>query len=336
MTDTPSTILLTREQSTGSNTNLWGGYLITTQRQTEQASKGYQTLAVTGNATISWTSYSTGNTGQCAHLKLTGTLSSAATLTFPSYQNVMMVHNTAGATVTIMCSAGTGVAIPNNRRALIYCDATDYYTDTPTWTGDTTTLTNNGDLVSNAQLAAAIAAIVGGSDGLVLTSTTATTRQYLNVGLQSVTNGGISFIKLNGGTATEVMAAALDINNMTASTGSAAGDRFPFYDTIAGANRYETRSNVSGKYGLVLQSMITSTTVAPGNLYPVDCTASISTVCFPAAATVGDQFGFIIGGPYQMGCNPNSLNFNGSTTTQYVDGDQTLLITYWGASRGYI
>lgn len=179
MTDSPSTILLTREQSTGSNTNLWGGYLITTQRQTEQAAKGYQTLAVTGDATISWTNYTTGNTGQCAHLKLTGTLSSAATLTFPAYMNRLVVNNQAGATVTIKCSAGTGVAIPNNRRVEIRCDGTDYTTDTPTWTGDAVTLTNGGDLVTNTALAAALAALVGVAYGLSLNSAADTMAGYL-------------------------------------------------------------------------------------------------------------------------------------------------------------
>lgn len=180
MADTPSTILLTREQSTGSNTNLWGGYLITTQRITEQASKGYQTLAVTADATITWTNYTTANTGQCAHLKLTGTLSAAVTLTFPAYMNRMLVNNQAGAQVTIKCAAGTGVAIPNSRRCVIRCDGSDYTTDTATYTADTVTLANGGDLVTYTALTTALTTLVAGTiTGLVLNSASDTTKAYL-------------------------------------------------------------------------------------------------------------------------------------------------------------
>ncbi len=180
MTDTPSSILLTREQSTGSNTNLWGGYLIVTQRITEQAAKGYQALVVTGDATITWTQYITGNTGQCAHLKLTGTLSAAASLTFPAYMNRMLVNNQSGAAVTILCAAGTGVTIPNNRRCAVRCDGSDYTTDSATYTADTVTLANGGDLVNYTALTMALSTLVAGSvTGFVLNSAADTTPSYL-------------------------------------------------------------------------------------------------------------------------------------------------------------
>ena len=85
MADTASAILLQRIQSVGSNVNLWGGYINTNLQMLEQASKGYQTLAVTGDATISWTNYTLANSGSCAFLKLTGTVTGV--LTFPGYQN---------------------------------------------------------------------------------------------------------------------------------------------------------------------------------------------------------------------------------------------------------
>lgn len=140
MADTPSSILLLRLQSTGSNVNLWGGYLNTALQTLEQASKGYQTLVVTADATINWTQYATGNIGQCARLKLTGAIASPATLTFPSYMNHMSVENTAGAQVTVKCSGGTGVAIASGSKATVYCDGVDYYNAAPTVfpTGDVT------------------------------------------------------------------------------------------------------------------------------------------------------------------------------------------------------
>ena len=256
MTDTPSSILLTREQSTGSNVNLWGGYLITTQRQTEQASKGYQTLAVTASATITWSNYATGNTGQCAHLKLTGTLSAAVVLTFPSYMNRMTVDNQTGATVTIMCSSGVGVAIPNARKCDVYCDATDYYTDSPTWTGDVLTAANNGDLMTNLQVATAIAtASIPASAGTVLNSVADTTAGYLS---QKVT------LSLSGLTTTQVSG----LTSLTIGTKN------------SGGNEHLKISSGQGYVGGFLNGGYKNSQFTPvvGNAYDVDCTSAGVTV----------------------------------------------------------
>lgn len=179
MTDTPSSILLLRLQSTGSNTNLWGGYLNTALSTLERASKGYQALAVTGDATISWTNYSASNTGAVALLKLTGTLVAGATLTFPGVHNFILAWNTAGQTVTIKCSGGTGVAIPNNRKALIFCDGTDYYFAGPNYMGDDITETNNRDLMDKQAVETAIAtASLPATAGTLLNSAADTTAGY--------------------------------------------------------------------------------------------------------------------------------------------------------------
>lgn len=188
MTDTPSTVLLTREQSTGSNVNLWGPNLITTQRQTEQAMKGIQSYAVTGDATIPWTNYATGNIGQCAVLKLTGTPSAASTLTFPGYHNWMIVPNSTGKAITIKCAGGTGVPIPTGTTAYIYSDGVDYYAAGPTTlTSYVSTLTNNGDIVVKATMEAAIAAAIAAASiavsGQVLANPTDTTPGYLGTKL---------------------------------------------------------------------------------------------------------------------------------------------------------
>lgn len=191
MTDTPSSILLLRLQSTGSNTNLWGGYLNTALSTQERATKGYQALAVTGDATISWSNYSASNTGAVARLKLTGSLAAAATLTFPAYQNYVSVENAAGAAVTIKCSGGTGVTIANGGKQLIYCDGTDYYSASPNVLG-TGTITVAGriagvtagtastDAVNKTQMETAIAtAGLPATAGTVLVSGSDTTAGYL-------------------------------------------------------------------------------------------------------------------------------------------------------------
>ena len=190
MTDTPSPIELLRLMSVGSSVNLWGGYLNTALQTLERASKGYQALAVTGDATISWTNYSAANDGSVAFLNLTGPISSPATLTFPGYQHYLSGRNTTGAAVTIKCSGGTGVTIANGDRFLLYCDATDYYNAAPTVfaTGITVAGKVSGmtaglagtDGVNVAQLAAAIAAaVIPGTAGTLLNSITDTTRGFL-------------------------------------------------------------------------------------------------------------------------------------------------------------
>lgn len=195
MTDTPSSILLLRLQSVGSNTNLWGGYLNTALQTIERAGKGYQALAVTGDATISWTNYSAANDGAVAFLKLTGSLSAAAALTFPGFQHFLGVWNATGAAVTVKCASGTGVTLENGNRALLYCDGVDYANAAPTvfpagltvagaiaLSGKVTGLTAGTagtDAVNLTQMAAAIAASVpAGTAGTFLNSVADTTRGF--------------------------------------------------------------------------------------------------------------------------------------------------------------
>lgn len=180
MVDTPSSILLLRLQATGSNTNLWGGYLNTAMQMIEQASKGYQAQAVTGDATISWTNYTTGNIGSAALLKLTGALTAAATLTMPAYMNFLLVWNNAGAAVTLKCSGGTGVSVPTGRKTFLFCDGVDYYPASSLWISDyASTLTNAGDIVVKTTLETAITALTTAQSGLVLVDSGDTTAQYL-------------------------------------------------------------------------------------------------------------------------------------------------------------
>lgn len=156
MTDTPSSILLLRLQSVGSNVNLWGGYLNTALQTLERASKGYEAATVLSDATISWSNYSSTNDASVAFLKLIGSLSSAATLTFPSVQHYLSVRNATGAAVTIKCSGGTGVTIANGAYALLYCDGVDYYNAAPTMLPGPTTVA--GGLTLAGQIDGLVAA----------------------------------------------------------------------------------------------------------------------------------------------------------------------------------
>ncbi len=182
MTDTATSRYKARQQSQGSNTNTWGDdKLNEVLRLLDRGSKGYQALAMNGDATLSWTNYAATNDGQCAILKLTGSLSSPASLTVPSAEWVWdLVWNTTGQTVTVKTAAGTGVAIPNGRKAQVFCDASDCYFAVPNYLGDDITETNARDLMDKAAVETAIAASeIPAAAGTVLVSATDTTAGYL-------------------------------------------------------------------------------------------------------------------------------------------------------------
>lgn len=295
MTDTPSTILLLRLQSTGSNVNLWGGYLNTAMQMIEQASKGYQALAVTGDATISWTNYTTANTGECAFLKLTGTLAAGAALTFPSNQNMLVVKNAAGAAVTIKVSAGTGVVIPNGRTTWIACDGTDYVDITPSWLSTTTTLTNGNDIVSFTQLNAAIAAAgLPATAGTVLNSAADTTAGYL---ASKITGTGAVVVST----------------------------------TSAGGNE---KTNIAvGALGLTDGGLVAST-FAPvgGSKYRVP---TGGTVTLPTATGSGSAIGLTFFGAGVSFLSGVISSGGAILSSVAVDGDQTLIITDADSTRGW-
>lgn len=161
MADSPSLVLQLRIQSVGSNVNLWGGYINTDLAMIEQAAKGFQSLAVTGDATIAWTNYATANTGAAARLKLTGVPAAACTLTFPGYHNFLSVENTTAQIITIKAAGGTGVAIAAGAKALIYCDGVDYYNAAPTVFPAASAVTMRGALTIAGQISGVAAATVG-------------------------------------------------------------------------------------------------------------------------------------------------------------------------------
>ena len=246
MTDSASSILLQRIQSVGSNVNLWGGYVNNNLETLERASKGYQALAVTGDATVSWTNYSASNTGAVARLKLTGSLAASATLTFPAYQNYVSVNNAAGATVTIKCSGGTGVAIPNGQTSLIYCDGTDYSNAGPT-IGPTGT--QNTSTYAYAQWGAVETAIanagIPASAGTVLVSGTDTTAGYLSTKL--IEGTGIDLADSGAGNST--LTASVDtteLEEFLALTGKITATLSSGTTAMTARRRYRISSTATG------------------------------------------------------------------------------------------
>lgn len=304
MADTPSSILLLRLQSTGSNTNLWGGYINIALQTLEQASKGYQTQALTGDTTISWTNYATGNKGQTALLKFTGSLAATATVTMPTYMNFVLIWNAAGQTVTVNCSGGTGVAIPNNRKVLVFCDGVDYYFAGPNYLGDDITEANNRDIADRAYVDAAIAAAGTLTPATVRVTGADTTAAYLG---SKITVGFSS-------TTTTQLSGLLSVSQSVESAGGNEKVKLTFGNLeVAG---YLDGGRKDAPF-----------TVAAGYAYNV---VSGMTFCLPASPSQSAKARVALFNPdASYGINPNGQKINNSTAELTgLTGGQTIEITY--------
>ena len=119
---------------TGELNGTWGD--VVNQNITEMVEQ-----AVAGLATINtWTTNShtlttangTTSESRCAMLVIdddgAGNPSAAATVICPTATKAYIVRNLCGQTVTVKTAAGTGVAVPNNQAALVFCDGTNVVT----------------------------------------------------------------------------------------------------------------------------------------------------------------------------------------------------------------
>jgi hypothetical protein len=215
MTSTPDSILIGVElQGLGDNTNTWGYQRLNNALTVlAKAGHGYESIAVTGNATISDTNYSTTNQSENRVIKFTGSLAAAATLTFPSRERLQLFWNATGQSVTVKCSGGTGVTIPNGRIALLFCDGVDFYNGIPTHVGTSFSPSLGGDVANVDYVDTAIAnATIPASAGTVLVSGGDTTAGYL---VQKVDAGaGIEISQTSPG-GDEGLSVALDGDTLT-------------------------------------------------------------------------------------------------------------------------
>ena len=99
----------------------------------EQAVAGLATINTwTANSHTLTTADGTTSESRCAMLVIdddgAGNPSAAATVICPTATKSYIVRNLCGQTVTVKTSAGTGVAVPNNQAALVFCDGTNVVT----------------------------------------------------------------------------------------------------------------------------------------------------------------------------------------------------------------
>lgn len=297
MTDSATARFGARQQSQGSNTNTWGDdKLNEALRLLDRGSKGYQSYTMTGDTTLTWTTYVATNDGQCSVLVLAGSLSSAASLTVPSVQwQWDLIKNSTGQTITVKTAAGTGVAIPNGRQIPVYCDASDCYFGGPNYLGAAITLTGSRDLVDKAALETAIAtASLPATAGTVLVSATDTTAGYL--GSKILGSGAVSI-----------------------SITTPAGDEDV---TISvGAGGYTDGGAQASSFTAIAGSSYS---------FPVG-----GTIALPAASGSRSKIQLSAYGAGVTALN-GLVNGTNSSAAFYMDGDQTIEICDANSTRGWV
>lgn len=166
MADTPTDQYGFRQQSLGSNTNTWGDdKLNQVIRGIAQSIGSVKSIALTGDYTITSTNYVTAADNKNGGHLFTGSLSSAVVVTYPSSKAKYLIHNTCGASLTAKCSGATGVVIPNNMMAWVYCNGTDILSYGSLINGASQV---NGKLTISGVLAGVSAGVLG-TDGVNLT-----------------------------------------------------------------------------------------------------------------------------------------------------------------------
>tara|TARA_A100001515_G_scaffold13291_1_gene10018 strand:+ start:1581 stop:2651 length:1071 start_codon:yes stop_codon:yes gene_type:complete len=129
MANSTSANLKLTVQATGENSGTWGQITNTNLLILEQAIGGFQSVAITSGATLTFSNGALSN-GKNAVLKLTGTIGGAVNVTIPdSIEKTFIIDNaTTGAyTVTFKTTSGSGVtwAAGDKTTKMVYSDGTN-------------------------------------------------------------------------------------------------------------------------------------------------------------------------------------------------------------------
>lgn len=129
MSDSASSALGLRNQSRGSNVNLWGDpYLNTNQDLIGEAfgSVTISTTGLSGTQALTATNYVSNQARRFA-LYFTGTPAASLTYICPAVSKMyLVVNNTSGGfSITLKTAAGSGVAVAAGTAKLVFCDATN-------------------------------------------------------------------------------------------------------------------------------------------------------------------------------------------------------------------
>tara|TARA_R110000751_G_scaffold42912_1_gene99328 strand:- start:201 stop:1409 length:1209 start_codon:yes stop_codon:yes gene_type:complete len=155
MANSTSASLKLTVQATGENSGTWGQITNTNLLILEQAIGGYQSIAVTSGATLTFTNGAVSN-GKNQILKLTGTIAGTINVVVPdSVEKTYIIQNsTSGAyAVTVKTTSGTGVTWAATDKGIkeVYSDGTNIVDTAFTKVSSDYTPQLSADLDCNAQ-----------------------------------------------------------------------------------------------------------------------------------------------------------------------------------------
>lgn len=174
MPSTYSSQLRLELMANGENSNSWGTKANTTWQLVEAAIAGMATVTITGGAYSLTSNNAAADEARSAALKFTGTLTSNATITVPSTAKMYVVWNaTSGAyTLTIKTSGGSGVAVAQGDKVVVWCDGTDFYVPAPSTLSPTSIELGHASDTTLTRVSAGVMAVEGKTVGTLSTAQT--------------------------------------------------------------------------------------------------------------------------------------------------------------------
>ena len=370
MASTYSTNLKIELMGTGENSGTWGTITNTNLGTAfEQAVIGLGNPDYTSDAnlTITLTNTNASQAARCLVLNVTsvfGALTATRELIVPTIQKQYIVQNntTGGQSITVKTSAGTGITVPNGRKAHLYVDGTNViqmfdFVDinggaidgtaigaTSASTGAFTSLTASGATTLNGAVA------LGDASGDLITvpgtvnSNLLFTDATYDIGASGATRPRDMFLSRNltvGGTLT--LAGGVNLNgNVT--VGDASTDTLTINSTITSNLIFTDNTYDIGASGatrprnlfLAGNATIGGAQTLTGAL-TVDSTTDTSSATTGSIQTdggVGIAKGLYVGGNTTLGdAAADSVTVNGTITSNLIFTDNTYDIGASGATR---
>ena len=271
-----STNLKIELQATGENSGTWGTITNTNLGTAlEQAIIGYgnPNYLSDANLTLTYTDTNSAQTARALVLNVTSALSLTGTreLVVPTIQKQYIVQNntTGGQSITVKTSAGTGITVPNGRKAHLYVNGTDviYMDDFVDINGGTI----DGTTIGGSSAAAGTFTTLTTSSTVTLNGGTANGVLFLNGSKVATSGGNFTFDGTSatiGGSGSGIARLSVRGTGTTSATGSIEGNnsagntRFLVQDDGAtrffGSSNAETmRITASGDLGIGTSSPIT-------------------------------------------------------------------------------
>jgi hypothetical protein len=232
---TTSPKLKIKLQAAGENNTTWGDpELNTALKGLEEAIAGYEAVEVAGSdVTLDTTNYTVdvGDHYRNMILKLTAGASVAArNIIVPGVEKMWFINNATGYTQTIKTSGGTGAAISDGQKRMVYCDGTDCFAHSV----DSSTSTSGLIYLSTTTISGSVASV----DIPISSSYALHELVFANVGFAS----GSSWI----GMRTSADGSTFASGNSDYSYSSTV-DGFVAYDNTSNAVRFWDDSNATSK-----------------------------------------------------------------------------------------